>query len=698
MIESVVYRNLKGTREAEIALPGCSLLTGGNGTGKTTLIQAIKLLLSGSLPEDKVSGTADVFKLANSAPNVNFMDVEMGITGGRLINRSWERTVKRDPASGESTESVSQEITLSPYDGPDKIADKEATIRQWAGVDPVVVDVTAFLGMSDNKRRDFFYQLGEASGVTGKRIRTVLEGRAEDMAELSKAVFRELAGELARLHGGNLDTALKWLADQQSKANKEFRQAQGAAVQMAKVQAERDTVTGNLQSLKDELARTRENKEQVASEISKNEALVSAINERQGRIDSLTARIARLKDSGSQEELKKLRTEKGELEKQLAALEKSNVANLKKLETAHQRATTALAAAGEKTGEAYDKMLELTARQEAFGEIEDIEDKLCKKCRGLFTEQADLSAPVDTASTAYETAQGKQKELEQKAFTAAKDHQTAKSGGDQKEFDLRNGINTLGTKIGQAESGGVENKDDLADLERELKEVQAKRLERPVSVDNLKRQLDGLKARIEELDGQLDKLQESENELNIQLRSVADAGEAETRLYCVKQMVKALGPAGLKGDLVKETLEPIKAEVNESLRLFGAVGVEFNFRMVDGRGQEIFDFGWNNSSGNYVAFDSLSTGQQCILLACLVAVICKHGSSPLKLLALDNLEVISADYEVAFFRGLPKVAEYCGLDNLIAATSKILPPAVKMIDGMKIIQFPLVQSAVAATA
>ena len=42
-------------------------------------------------------------------------------------------------------------------------------------------------------------------------------------------------------------------------------------------------------------------------------------------------------------------------------------------------------------------------------------------------------------------------------------------------------------------------------------------------------------------------------------------------------------------------------------------------------------------------------------------------------MALDNVEVISSDYERAFFSGLPILARACRLDNLFVATSKGLP-------------------------
>lgn len=222
---------------------------------------------------------------------------------------------------------------------------------------------------------------------------------------------------------------------------------------------------------------------------------------------------------------------------------------------------------------------------------------------------------------------------------------------------------------------------------KELDEARSRHIEEPLPVDHLKAELDGLTARIATLKDQVNEKAREENNLQVQLDSLSDAEQAETRAYCYKELVKILGPSGLKGQLVKETLDPIRADVQECLEIFGYYGCQFSFRMVDGRGNEIFDFGWINPGGEYVPFDGLSTGQQTILLISLVSVIVKRSSSPLKAAFFDNLEVVSASHEESLFGGLPRLAEYCGLDNLIAATSKQLPATLPA--GLRVIRFPL---------
>ena len=705
MIEKVSYANLKASKAVTLQLPGCSLLTGGNGTGKTTLLQAIKLGITNSLPEASVSGTADVFKLANSAPNTDFMEVGMTLTGGNSFTRSYERTNKYQPATDETKEKVTQEIDLSP-EPPGcgtKLTDKEAVIRLWAGLEPVVVDVRSFLTLSGDKRRDFFYRLGEPSKVTAATMQKLLSAQARKEERLAGEVLLTMSTALVEEHGADLDAYLKWLATEKSLANKEIQNSRGAAIKMAEAQRERKTVAGDLLNLKSELKNARGDKELVASELAKNAPLVAALTSRQERIDSLSGRIVKLKTGGADiDSLKK--TLAGWLKRE-PELKEENATALTKLRKDHQDTGGLWKTAREKAAADLRAVREFCVRRSAFEELEDIRNKLCKECGPLFPVMPDMDKQVMKKESNSKTAAEAEGAAYQKSLLSDKFLTEAINAGNQAEQNMRNSIDSLEREITAAELAFSTKGIELEEAENELKEVLAKRPENPVAVDGLEQQLAGLKTRIGTLEGQLEAKQEEEKELDLQLRSVGDADEAETRLYCIKKMVKVLGPSGLKGDLVKETLDPIKAEVNEGLKLFGIVGVEFTFLTLDGRGNEIFDFGWEKD-GNYIAFDSLSTGQQCVLLACLVAVICKHSHSPLKLLALDNLEVISADFEEAFFRGLPKVAEYCGLDNVIVASSKLLPASIigdvekgsripaevckTAIEGMVIIEFPLV--------
>ena len=551
-----------------------------------------------------------------------------------------------------------------------------------------MVDVAEFLELSGNKRRDFFYQLGGSREVTKETVDGIL-GRWLAANNNKPLEFRALRAEISDQWDGSLEVLLNYLAGEQKAANREIKQARGAAEQMIKVKAQKETVAGDLKTLKQELSGLREERDKLVSEISKSEALAIAIREREDRVQHLTHRLSGLQDYSTLPDVEDLRGQSNYLETGLDKLKNELAIKGNKLREKEEKAAEALIKAEENRRAAGDEYLKLETRANAFQFLKDVRKKLCKKCQAVFGELSDLQGNIKKAAERDKKAESKQDSCNEALTKASLESLNKRNESTDLISKAEKKIEKLAYDIEAAEKKKSERDVELVQVKKELKEIQERKLEEPLPVDQAQNQLEGLITRMNELEKQAEAKQEEENELSIQLGSVADAEEAETRLWCIKEAIKLLGPAGLKGELVKKTLEPIKAEVRECLKFFG-YDRDFTFRTVDGRGNEIFDFGWRDN-GCYVAFDSLSTGQQCILLACLVAVICKRSASPLKLLCLDNLEVISADFEVEFYAGLPKVAEYCGLDNLLAATSKSLSIALSegLPVGLEVICFPL---------
>jgi len=378
MIERVNISNLKATVAGTVELPRVVLFVGENGTGKTTYLQAIKLAITGALPEASVSGTADIFKLANSAEGVNKMSDGLVLSDFSFI-RTWERKSKRDPGTGEYSEKVSQKIELIPSKDERTLAEKEARIRAECGIDPMVVDVSAFLDMSDNKRRDFFYQIGGSREVTWDTVDSVL-GRWLEANNNKPLEFRAYRVQLADKWGESLESLLNYLADEQKTVNREIKQARGAAEQMVKIKGQRDTVAGDLKGLKEELARTREQKDDLICEISKSEALAVAIREREERLQYLTQRLVGLEDYSTLPDVEDLRNLSNHFETELDKLKNELAKKASELKAEKEKADEALKKANVDHKAAGDEYLKLEGRTNAFESLKDIKKKLCEKC------------------------------------------------------------------------------------------------------------------------------------------------------------------------------------------------------------------------------------------------------------------------------------------------------------------------------
>lgn len=709
MISRVMISNFKASsRNTALLLAPYSVLTGANGTGKTTILQAIKLAISGNLPEANVSSTADVFKLANSNPGIDQMEVGLTLDTGFSFTRRYSRKSNYNPATGKGAEKISQDIELSPDKEERLLSDKKARIRQETGLDSIMVDVSSFLNMSDDLRRDYFYRLGGPGTVTIEQIAGILTRQSGKTDAFSKTAFDKLIEDVnkqwAQPGYGNLEKLLAWLSDRKKQAASDARTANAATEHIGRVKERQQTVAGDLESVKNDLERAREEKEKLTAEISKHSSQVAAVRERESRLEELTGKISKLKQPVDGPDVAAMRKELAEIEKALDKLKNENAVKARSLQAATTVATGLVEEKDKQRQEELDKLMDLTRRAESANALGELKDQLCKKCQKLVGDLADMSGQVEAARIAGESAKTELSNARDAATKATVAETAFRRESEKAETELTRKLETLPHDIQLAEQKEDVRKADLADAEKVLKSVQENRLDEPLPMEETKARLEGLQARINELNERLEAKQEEESEIRLQLQSIAAAQTSETKLFCVKQAIKLLGPSGLKGDLVKETLQPIRQEVNECLRLFGIQSKEFSFRTVDARGNEVFDFGWNDLSGRFVAFDSLSTGQQTMLLASLVAVICRRSDSPLKLLALDNLEVVSSDNSAAFYSGLPAVAKYCGLDNLIVASSKdddfkverVNARGDKVIEyvapkGLTLIRFPLEQ-------
>ncbi len=692
-IQAITMHNFKASgRNRHIGLPECAVLTGPNGSGKTQNLQAVKLAITGSLPEANVGSTAGVFKLANNGPGVDEMSVGLVMDNGFSFSRSWIRKTRHDPGTGRTSETVSQDIELAPEREERKLAEKEARIKAECGLDPIMVDVQSFLGMSNDKRRDFFYQLGGAGAVEVEQVTGILTRQSNRMSAHSRKAFDSLIEQAekrwAQPGNGNLEKLLSWLDERKKAAALDVRRATAATAHLSRVKERQQTVAGDLESLKTDLARARDEKEQLAGEMAKRDALAAAVREREERLGELAGKVAGLKEPGA-EKIGGLRKELAGVEAALDKLRNANTIKRKELRAATEKASGLVEETDARLQAAHDELVGLVRQSEAAKAMGELKDRLCESCRKLVGELTDLTERIGAARKAEDEIAAELTGARDRATRAAKAESDFMRESLRAENELGRRLEDIPRRIEDAERAEATRKADLEAAETTLRRMRENKLEEPLPAEQTEARLQGLRTRIGELEERLEAKQEEENEIRLQLEAIAEAQAAETRLYCAKQAIKLLGPSGLKGELVKQTLDPIRYEVNECLRLFGIVGKQFSFRMVDGRGNEVFDFGWNDRSGRFVAFDSLSTGQQTMLLASLVAVICRRSNSPLKLLALDNLEVVSSDNAVAFYNGLPAVAQYCGLDNVLAATSKEIDHPLPK--NLVMIRFPLEQ-------
>jgi len=692
--------NFKAIKEMKLDLSDFAILQGPNGSGKTTIIQALILAIEGKLPgiHDK-----ELFaELAREGEEVTEMTVGLKRGEEFSFKRRWICKEKFDNKAGKRVSTVSQEIDITPFKADEGLTQKKERIRELISLNPISVDIDNFLGLSDAKRRDFFYDLGEAEILTDNRIKEHLVSVKISVDDSVKEHWQKKF--MNKIPNGqdkvNLDVVLTNLARDISTVTAIKRIAEMTARRMIEVKARRDSIGGHLKDLEEMLVRLQNKKTDLEKDIESNKAKAEVVKLTDERKNEYTQRIINLEKqiSDDTEEVAGLNESLNELDAKVAKTEQEFTKEGKKLEKAIKKKEDEIEDLDKVKGAIAAEFQKKQAEKIAIENgLMDHTPHLSKKSieylegkrKDIQTQGAEEKHTIDSLVSQLTESSNNLIELKKALNKMAEDKFEMMDEHTDVANKLKQDLAVLLDRIPKAEEELTKTK-ELVKVSDGLPPP-----EEVVDIQTLQDRLEGIKQNITDLEPQVKEKRSEMELLIVQTDAESDLKQAEIDLYCLKAMQKALGPAGLKGELVKATLDPIKKKVNEALRILGYER-EFDFQMIDSRGNECFNFGWKTEAGDrLIKFNALSTGEQTVLLTAMVAVICSSSEHDVKFLAMDNVEVISTDHEEGYFAGLPKLAELCELDYFYVCTSKdlnlpeLLEEAKKAWEGWRFFLCPL---------
>ena len=138
---------------------------------------------------------------------------------------------------------------------------------------------------------------------------------------------------------------------------------------------------------------------------------------------------------------------------------------------------------------------------------------------------------------------------------------------------------------------------------------------------------------------------------------------AAYHVECWKQIADEIGQGGIQGEIVKDLLNPLKEDIDRKLHAIG-LDVEFFFLTENEKGREIFNFGWADDKSTR-PFESLSQGEQLLLLVAMMTTIIEKNNPPIKVLALDNVNHLDKNNVNRVIKGLNVAG--AAMDNIILA-------------------------------
>lgn len=688
MITEIIIENMKG-QSATQTLSGKDILIGKNGAGKTTRLQALGLAMIGNVPGQAKTSAAN-FKFATGDK------MTVGLKADHFeFTRSFAKEEKLNGKTGERTVSVKEGVTVSPGKGERTVTQKKERIIQEIGNFPVAMDFNEFLKLSDAKRRDFIYSLSPiqssswnkeqlAEYLSKKMLTSELESNNEEQFEITKELLEKALEKYPDdldIHNGLL-SMIDWTAEELTYWNRKKTDSQGAVRQMSDMKNQLLETDRNIADTKKELDELQVNLIEIEKKISADTEKKRTIDNRLQRIDELKKEIQLVEET-------EIQTDTEALDKEVASLTASmplNVDVQNKLEPFNAE-IKALNGQVEEQRRTLNGFKEQIMNVDANVQTLDSTLRQVGQMAGLCVISPMISCNKDF--TGFDKYVDEKKEQAQKAIAELKQHH------DQAEGVLNQLLQQVADKEKAkadvfAEAQVVQSKRE--EMSNQIKEKEAERQKVLSLIDrkenklsSLKSELDklvnektdpigdisimekqtiGTRARIAELKEQVEEKEKSKQTLILMNENVLQNNEAEYKASALKILQESLGPKGVQGELVKEILEPIRAQIEENLKLMNFDQVPY-FQTESETGKELFEFGWINEHGHEVNFDALSTGQQTVFLAAMMMTIIDRAQPKLRILAMDNLNHLDKQNFQLLINGLNGLAHK--VDNIILA-------------------------------
>jgi exonuclease SbcC len=687
MINQIIMRGIKAANGKQ-ELTGRDIIIGHNGAGKTTRAQALGIALMGHVPGGGKL-PAETMKLANGD------NMAVGIeTDGFTVLREFTRKGAK----------IEQTVTLNPPNGEKTVAAKEQRIQQELGNIPVMLDFGEFLSLSDMKRREFIYALAEDGegmerankdlAIQTLRDRLQLPATADPQeAETLAADITECAEQYpsdASVQTG-LQFMLEYAKEQLTYWKKEREKAVGAAQKISEYKNDLAETDRNLDTNSKRLDEAQKELTQVIGEqaTANNENLrLMACNEKIASLRKQIAEIEAATNNGSTADLHELIKQYGADIRQvdnsaaIAATTANMEAILGQLPTLEKAveairdeyngvkakkaaAEQLLAKIGNQTGQCP-----IDCRIECDKDFTNLASELAAEIEGYTTDMNEICqrgtvarANHEGARQAAQEAQNEINRLRSEEVTALRDNESIQAI-----------IREYEAEIAKIENFDVAKAERLAAKREDLTSITPPGADAWELVDTapLTERETAINAEIQGLKEKISEQTKARNTLANLKSSMIDSTVAGYHADNWKRIAEAVGPKGLQGELVKDTLAPLTEAIQTKLQQMG-IDKAFYFQTEDEKGKEVFQFGWAAQDGERRNFDALSTGEQMLLLIALMTTIIERLNPPLKVLAIDNAENLDSGNIRRVLNGLTTAG--ANLDNIIFSGVMNIDPA-----------------------
>ena len=686
-IKQIQMSGIKG-QEGTQDLTGRDIIIGNNGAGKTTRLQAMSLAALGYVP-GKGKTAADTFELASEDTMTVGIDTEL--CG---IFRSYIKSSKL-ASDGTMDVKTTQKINVYPSEGERSNKEKEQRIIREVGDFPAMLDFGSFIELSDNKKRDFIYNLGgdrftwdHAQVEESLREAVLTDALLENNPEMYDTMEDDFV-EVMKQYSQETDVTSGLLAmgeyakEQLSRWRKEKAHADAAAQKLTEIKnRELDTDRG-LAENQEKLAVMRAEQSELIKTYAAAEAENRIHQSKTLELERLSADIESLEnDSNTVEKADKLARDiegysttiketKERIESVRHHLDAMRQENKDICNRAHERKEYI-----NSLKQQLDHCDMTIQKESELIELITTNAGCCAFSREIKCSH-DFSGFIAERQKIIDNAYEKKDELEpaiaeQSGLLFQMDREREQI---ESNFEAEHSESVeLQRRLDQFEALLRASQEDLQQLENAAPILTAKRQQAKDLTEWLEQNpardcgdyqigLQTLEENIKSLEDTIEKQKKIRNDIINIKSNVIDSQTATFQQECWKQIAEAIGQKGIQGEIVKEMLDPMRDLINDKLK---AMGIEycFYFRTESDRGKEVFEFGWSDQTGRR-PFSALSQGEQLLLLIAMMTTIIEQSNSKIRILAIDNINHLDHDNLQRVIHGLNEAGK--NMDNIILA-------------------------------
>lgn len=709
-ISTTGFKDQNFTRE----LTGLDVFTSGgeNGVGKSSALEVALLVSLGYLPDGGGGNTVDSVLKYTTGDTIKVC--------GEFSNGSAHTIDRIFSATGKNKRLIAIDGEGLPY------ADGQKKAGELLGFLPMMVDITEFMGMSNNKKKEFILRFSpEGSGWTKEEFLFVCRARllsakmepgvlngiiagiggGKQLKELSPDEAGKLINALQNMSGDDHTGAVNDIAEKLGAGWNDTLDAQQNISRLIETQKKERTIydrkikenragakkigevghdsteaiAGTIRETKETLTTLRADLSKVEKQGAADDEKRKGVDRRDKQIEKLRASVTVLKATGYE-------AGKKEIEAEIKNLGAETANDTEDLESGLEERRSRL--------EDYNKKHSDLTREYAVNSTHiDLKSETLSKIRRMSSKKVCAISPEITCAmdavkiekslfaeiAEIKTDNGRIKEkgllvsesirrIIQSIIQA--EEATKKMRKEQKaKTEVKSKLETTLARLDEQEKTRISN---LKEQESQIGELEKEDREDPGLCDpeTLAAQKKGIESQIRTKDTELSELERRKAILIAEKQLKLDQARDEIIFSIIKETIKILGPAGLQGEIMEAVKKPLEDEVN-------AILLELNHNMkfgIDLFGG--FKMGWLKGD-RLIPFQTINQAHHIIMVVAFLTAVINRINPALKLMCIEAAE-LGTDNMILMLEGLAKLKESGRLDNVLVAhhqtlTNDILP-------------------------